>query len=221
MLYVLATPIGNLSDLSDRAKQLLTDTNLIIAENPLHSKKLVDHLQLSGKRFMQFAEHNEQSALPKIITELKNNDGLLLSDAGTPGISDPGFRLVREAIKEQIKVVPIPGPSAAITALCASGLPTDRFLFMGFVPKTEVKLVRELSKARELEATVVFYESPHRILKTLLYIAKNWPQAKTVVARELTKMHEEFVRGSAEEVLAVLNAKPSIKGEITVLVSFK
>lgn len=221
MLYILATPLGNLEDLSDRAKRILSEAGLIIAENPAYSKRLLDHLGIKDKKMVQFAEHNEQEALPKIIGQIRNTDAVLLSDAGTPGISDPGFRLVRQAVKEGVAVSPIPGPNAAISALCASGLPTDKFIFLGFVPKTEVKLTRELQSAKDIQATAVFYESPHRILKTISYIAKAWPEASVVIARELTKIHEEFIRGTAEEVLAELERRTSIKGEITVIISFK
>jgi 16S rRNA (cytidine1402-2'-O)-methyltransferase len=221
MLYILSSPIGNLSDLSDRAKQTLTDTNFIIAENPLYSKKLTDHLGLTGKRFIQFAEHNEQKNLPVILEALQKENAVIISDAGTPGISDPGFKLIREAIKLGIPVSPIPGPNAAITALCASGFPTDKFIFLGFVPKTEIKFTNEIQSAIDLEATIVFYESPHRINKTMGYIANTWPEAKVVIARELTKIHEEFIRGTAIEVSEKINSRQSIKGEITVLISFK
>ncbi len=221
MLYILSSPIGNLSDLSDRAKQIISETSLIIAENPLHSKKLTDHLGLSGKKFIQFAEHNEKIVLSKVLEALQKENAVLISDAGTPGISDPGFKLIREAIRLGVAVTPIPGPNAAITALCASGLPTDKFIFLGFVPKTEIKFTNEIESARSIEATIIFYESPHRIQKTIGYIANSWPEAKVVIARELTKLHEEFIRGTAIEVAEKLNARKVIKGEITVLVSFK
>jgi 16S rRNA (cytidine1402-2'-O)-methyltransferase len=221
MLYILSTPIGNLKDLTERGKEILLDINTIIAENPSHSRRLLDHLGAKGKTLIQFAEHNEQRMLPQIIEKLRTEDAVIISDAGTPGISDPGFKLIRATIKEGIAVTPIPGANAAISALCASGLPTDKFIFLGFVPKTEIKLTRELEKAKEIEATIVFYESPHRILKTAGFIAKTWPDANVVIARELTKMHEEFIRGKATEVQDVLAGKPSIKGEITVVLSFK
>jgi 16S rRNA (cytidine1402-2'-O)-methyltransferase len=218
MLYIVATPLGNLGDISERAKRTLAGVNLIIAENPAYTRKLVEG---AGKKYIQLADHNEATALPKILRELAQQDAVLVSDAGTPGISDPGFKLVREAIAAGIKVSPIPGPSAAIAALCAAGLPTDKFLFLGFVPKTEVKLVRELEGAEAAGATAVFYESPQRVVKSVGYIATKWPMAKVCVARELTKIHEEFVRGTATEVLKDLKSRASIKGEITVLVSFK
>jgi len=221
MLYVTATPLGNLDDTSERVKETFKKCDLVIAENPTHSKIILDHFDLGKKRFIQFAEYNESSILPKIISELKKTDAILVSDAGTPGISDPGFRIVRAAIAEGISVSPIPGPSAAISALSVSGLPTDKFIFFGFLPKTEIKLIKLLEEAKNIEATAVFYESPQRILKTLDYIVKHFPEAKMVIAREMTKLHEEFTRGSAEEVKKVFSTKTSIKGEITVVLSFK
>ena len=221
MLYITSTPIGNLSDTTIRAQEILKSVPLIIAENPNHTRILLNHFGITGKEVVQFAEHNEEKMLPVLIQRLKDTDAALVSDAGTPGISDPGFRLVREAIKEEVNVSPIPGANAAISALCASGLPTDKFIFLGFVPKTEIKLIRDLQKAKDIEATSVFYESPHRIIKTIGYIAKEWPGANIVVAREVTKLHEEFIRGTAQEVLETLNSKPSVKGEITVVLSFK
>lgn len=222
MLYIVATPLGNLGDLSDRAKEILKSVDFVISENPSYSLRLLQHIGGGAKvQQMQFADHNEQKMLPKILSELKTKNAALISDAGTPGISDPGFRLVRAAIQEGIEVSPIPGPSAAIAALSASGLPTDKFIFLGFVPKTEIKLLRELEKTKDIEATTVFYESPQRILKTIGFISKQWPGVNIVIARELTKIHEEFLRGTATEVLENLKSRPTIKGEITVIISHK
>lgn len=226
MLYIVATPIGNLSDLSSRAKEILSKCELVIAENPSHSRHLFDYFELPKKRFVQFAEHNEESAAARIVADIAKLDAAgkdiaLISDAGMPGISDPGFRIVRAALAQNIKVSPIPGASAAISAVAASGLPTDKFVFFGFLPKTEVKVVSQLKQAESIEATAVFYESPQRILKTLGFIAKHFPTAKVSVARELTKIHEEFVRGSAQQALDEFKKRASIKGEITVVVSFK
>ncbi len=251
MLYVVATPIGNLGDITLRAIETLKACDFIIAENPGYSKRLLEHIdslpssvisdsdpksssgsrissdssgmtpRLAKKQIIQFAEHNEQQILKDLTRKLNKEDGCLISDAGTPGISDPGFRLVRECIKENITVIPIPGANAATTALSASGLPTDRFLFLGFLQKTAAKTVEALQAAADAEATAIFYESPERILKTLSYISNAFPSSQVVVARELTKMHEEFIRGSSGEALQKLKEKPSIKGELTVLVSFK
>ena len=219
MLYVVATPIGNLSDITLRAIETLKNADFIIAENPSHTARLLLHFNIPKKQVIQFAEHNEQKVLLSIIEKLKTQSGAIVSDAGTPGISDPGFRLVRGCIENNIAVIPIPGPSAAITALSASGLPTDSFTFLGFVPKTEIKLIKEITKALEASSTVVFYESPHRIVKTLGYIAAAFPAAEIVLARELTKLHEEFIRGTPQEALNTLSQKATIKGEFVVLLS--
>ena len=252
MLYIVATPIGNLKDITLRAIETLKSCDFVIAENPSYSRRLlqfIDSLPViarsasdeaipedkgiatssdafglamtNQKELVQFAEHNEQQVVKNLTRRLQKENGCLITDAGTPGISDPGFRLVRECVKENILVVPIPGASAAITALCASGLPTDKFMFLGFLQKTASKTVSALQSASDAEATAVFYESPERIIKTLNYIANAFPASQVVVARELTKMHEEFLRGSPLDVIHMLNEKPSIKGELTVLISFK
>lgn len=221
MLYIVATPIGNLDDITLRALETLKAADFIIAENPSHTAKLLQHFDIPKKEMLQFAEHNEQRVLAAITSRLQSENGALVSDAGTPGISDPGFRLVRACREFGIDVTSIPGANAAITALSASGLPTDSFTFQGFLPKTEIKLVQEIAKGLEASSTIIFYESPQRITKTLGYIAKAFPSASIVLARELTKMHEEFLRGSAKEVLNKLDDKATIKGEFVVLLSLK
>jgi 16S rRNA (cytidine1402-2'-O)-methyltransferase len=221
MLYIVPTPLGNLGDISQRAKNALEACDFIIAENPLVTHKLLQLLDLPKKEVVQFADHNEQRVLKKYVERLKSQTACLVSDAGTPGISDPGFRIVRACRLEQIKVTALPGSSAAITALSGSGLPTDRFLFVGFLPKTEPKVKEIISLVGSSAATLVAYESPQRILKTLKYIEQSFPKLHLVVARELTKLHEEYLTGTPSEVLAILKTKPSIKGEITVLASFK
>ncbi|MCL5666446.1 MAG: 16S rRNA (cytidine(1402)-2'-O)-methyltransferase [Patescibacteria group bacterium] len=257
MLYVVATPIGNLKDITLRAIETLKACDFVIAENPGYSRRLLQHIantsviarpnaseaeaiypsdskiaspsgqsperlaMTSKKEIVQFAEFNEQQVVKELARRLIKENGCLITDAGTPGISDPGFRLVRECIKNNIEIVPIPGASAAITALSASGLPTDRFLFLGFLQKTAAKTLKALKDAEQAEATAIFYESPERIFKTMSYIANAFPSSQVVIARELTKLHEEFIRGSAGEVLEKLKERTSIKGEFTVLVSFK
>jgi 16S rRNA (cytidine1402-2'-O)-methyltransferase len=221
MLYVVATPIGNLKDITLRAIETLKACDFVIAENPLYSKRLLEHIGAWPKETVQFAEHNEQRVVKDLARRLAKVDACLITDAGTPGISDPGFRLVRECVKENIAVVPIPGASAVMTALSASGLPTDRFMFLGFLQKTAAKTLTALQAAADAEATAIFYESPERILKTLSYVANAFPTSQVVVARELTKMHEEFLRGNPADVLYQLKEKPSTKGEFTMLISFK
>lgn len=221
MLYVVATPIGNLKDITLRAIEILKDADFIIAENPSHTATLLRHYEIPKKEMLQFAEYNEERVLPNILDKLEQQNGALVSDAGTPGISDPGFRLVRACREQGISVTSIPGPSAVITALSGSGLPTDKFIFAGFLGKTEPKVLKALEEAKAVEATLVLYESPERIVKTVGYIEKSFPEATLVIARELTKIHEEFIRGTATEVLASLQSKPSIKGELVLLVSFK
>ncbi len=221
MLYVVATPIGNMGDITQRAVETLKSCDFIIAENPNYSKRLLEHIGAWPKDMAQFAEFNEQQVVKEMARRLENQDGCLITDAGTPGVSDPGFRLVRECIKESVPVVPIPGANAAIAALSASGLPTDRFMFLGFLQKTAAKTVQALQAAADAEATAIFYESPERILKTLSYISNAFPNSQVVAARELTKIHEEFIRGTPHAVMDQLKDRPSVKGEFTILVSFK
>lgn len=219
MLYIVATPIGNLADITLRAIETLKQSDFIIAENPKNSGKLLQHLGIK-KPFKQFADHNEQKVLATLILNLKSQNAALITDAGTPGISDPGFRLVRACVEAGIKVVPIPGPAAEVAALSASGLPTDRYLFLGFAPRTENKLIKAITLGQDTEATVIFYESPFRIVKSLEFIAKHYPDCKVAVARELTKIFEEFLRGTPQQVLEQLT-KDKQRGEFTVLISFK
>lgn len=221
MLYIVPTPLGNLEDISERAKNTLAACDFVIAENPATTHKLMQLLKLEKKEVVQFADHNETRVLDKYLQRLKTETAALVSDAGTPGISDPGFRLVRACRQEGIEVIAIPGPSAAITALSASGLPTDKFLFVGFFPKTEHKVLELVTESQTTESTLIAYESPQRIIKTLEYIEKGFPSCKTVIARELTKLHEEYLTGTPTEVIAQLKNKPSIKGEVTLLISCK
>jgi 16S rRNA (cytidine1402-2'-O)-methyltransferase len=221
MLSIVPTPLGNLKDITLRALEVLRATDFIIAENPSHTAKLLQLLELPKKPMVQFADHNEQKVLPTILERLKHEHGALVSDAGTPGISDPGFRLVRACRMEGVEIDSLPGPVAAITALAGSGLPTDKFLFCGFLPKTEPKLITLCTEAQNVGATLVTYESPQRITKTLQLFTKHFAHAQVVVAREISKAHQEYITGTSTEVLAKLAGKPTIKGEITLLISFK
>ena len=219
MLYVIATPIGNLNDITLRAIETLKQSDFVIAENPKNSGRLLQHFGIK-KPFQQFADHNEQRALPRLIEMLKTQTGALITDAGTPGVSDPGFRLVRACIDAGVKIVPIPGANAGLAALSVAGLPTDRFLFLGFAPRTETKLIKAIQLGEQTESTVIFYESPFRIVKSLGFIDKHFPDAHIVVGREITKVFEEFLRGSPREVLSELT-KENTKGEFTLLIAFK
>lgn len=221
MLYIVPTPIGNLEDITERAKQTLGVCDFIVCENPSQTAKLLQLLGLPKKQLIQLADFNEQKTVPQVIERLAKENACLVSDAGTPTISDPGFKLVRACREASIEVVSLPGANAVTTALAASGLPTDKFIFVGFLPKTEPKVNKLLEEAKSIEATFIAYESPQRISKTISFIEKSFPECKVVVAREISKMHEEYLIGSPAEVSEKLKAKPSIKGEIVLLISFK
>lgn len=221
MLYVVPTPLGNLNDMTNRARTALKECDFVIAENPGHTHKLLQLLQLPKKSVIQLADHNEQVIAGQLADRLMTETACLVSDAGTPTISDPGFRLVRACRKQGIGVVSLPGPNAAITALAGSGLPTDKFMFVGFLPKTEPKLVNILEESKKVEATLIAYESPQRILKTITAIGKHFPNVRICIARELTKIHEEYLTGHPAHILEILSSRQSIKGEITLLISFK
>jgi 16S rRNA (cytidine1402-2'-O)-methyltransferase len=216
MLYIVSTPIGNLKDITFRAIETLKEVDLIAAEDTRVTSILLNHYEIK-KPLTSFHSHSSDAKLDAIIARLKKNEKVaLVSDSGTPGISDPGYRLIRAALENGIRVVPIPGPSAVITALCASGLPTDKFLYLGFLP---VKKGRQtvFKRIAECENTVVFYESPHRLKKTLDQLkAVLEPGRQIAVAKELTKIHETFYRGTIEEVARTLPENP--KGEYVILV---
>ncbi len=218
MLFVVATPIGNLEDITFRAVRVLREATVIACEDTRQTRKLLDHYSISTP-MISYHEHNEAARTAELIERMQRGDKVaLVSDAGTPLISDPGFRLVSEARAAGIRVEPIPGPSAALTALSGSGLPTDSFRFCGFVPqkrKERLDLLRELSSD---VATLIFYEAPHRILETLVDIEEVMPRRPVVVGRELTKLHEEFLSGSASAIRQDLESRPAVKGEMTVLI---
>ena len=215
-LYIIATPIGNLADLTFRAKDILEQVDLIACEDTRHTGILLKHYEIK-KPTLSFHSHSGQAKVDKILDYLnQGSDVALVSDAGTPGISDPAYTLIQAALENQIQIIPIPGTSAVITALCASGLPTDKFLYLGFLP---VKKGRQtiFKKIAESEYTVVFYESPHRLIKTLTQLKEYLkPEAKISVAKELTKIHETFYRGTLDEILKQLPA--SIKGEYVIMI---
>ncbi|MDH5597283.1 MAG: 16S rRNA (cytidine(1402)-2'-O)-methyltransferase [Candidatus Peregrinibacteria bacterium] len=215
-LYIVATPIGHLGDLTFRAKEVLEQVDLVACEDTRHTGILLNHYGIKTAK-LSFHAHSGQAKVDKIMAYLEGDkDVALVSDAGTPGISDPGYVLVQAALQAEVQVVPIPGPSAVITALCASGLPTDKYLYLGFLP---VKKGRQtiFKKIAESEHTVVFYESPHRLVKTLGQLGEFLkPDTRVVVAKELTKVYENFYRGTLKEVLAALPEK--VKGEYVVMI---
>ena len=203
-LYVIGTPIGNLSDLTFRAKETFSSLNLIAAEDTRRTKKLLSHYKLETKTISYF-EHNSFARIPKLINHLNSGEDLaLVSDAGTPGISDPAYRLIRAAIDSNFLVQSIPGPSAFLTALVCSGLPTDRFIFEGFLPHKKGRKGK-LEKIKDIDATVIYYESPNRIKKTLNDILKYVGDRPAVICRELSKKFEEIFRGKVSELLNNFN----------------
>ncbi len=219
-LYIVATPIGNLEDITFRAVRVLGEVEAIACEDTRQTVKLLNRYDLR-KRLISYFHPREGRKIPEIIGLLKSGkDVALVSDAGTPGISDPGFPLIREALKEGIVVVPIPGPSAAAAALSAAGLPTHRFLFAGFPPPKKEGLRKLLLSLREEEATLVFYLPTRRMIEFLEAVLGGLGDRRIVIARELTKIHEEFIRGTAGDLLGNLANRP-LKGEATVLVEGK
>ncbi len=217
-LIVVPTPIGNLKDITLRALEVLKEVNYIACEDTRRTLILLNHYEIKGKKLIPYYEPKEEKQIPKILKILEKEDVALVSDAGMPAISDPGYRLIRRCIEEGIEVEVLPGPSAVITALVGSGLPTDRFLFAGFPPKKGTKgFFEELKKCED--TTLIFYESPHRILKTLKLMEEIFGKDTPVcVARELTKIHEEYIRGTLEEVIKELESREKIKGEIVILI---
>jgi 16S rRNA (cytidine1402-2'-O)-methyltransferase len=217
-LYIVATPIGNRDDITIRALNILEKADLIAAEDTRHTGRFLSHHNIKGN-LVSYHEHNEKKRTPGLIKKLKEGLSVaLVSNAGTPSVSDPGYCLIKEAIASHIKVIPIPGVSAAITALCAAGLPTDSFVFIGFLPKTKNKHLKLLRELANEQRTMIFYESPKRILKLLDEIKLIIGDRDCVLCREMTKLHEEFIRGSMSEMLQNLKARSAIKGEFTLLV---
>jgi len=218
LLYVVATPIGNLEDITYRAVRVLGEADLIACEDTRQTRKLLDHYHIR-KPTISYHDHNEAERTEDLAARLRGGTVIaLVSDAGMPLVSDPGYRLVRAAIECGVAVQAIPGASATITALAASGLPTDSFRFGGFLPHKPGQRAKLLEQLAEEHATLIFYEAPHRILEALEAIEGALGPRPVVVARELTKIHEEFLRGTAAEIRAQLEARDSIKGEITLLI---
>ncbi|MCM0592157.1 MAG: 16S rRNA (cytidine(1402)-2'-O)-methyltransferase [Gloeotrichia echinulata IR180] len=218
-LYIVATPIGNLEDITLRAVRILQTVDLIAAEDTRHTGKLLQHLQVKTPQ-VSYHEHNRTSRIPELLNHLQNGQAIaLVSDAGMPAISDPGYELVKACIENGITVVPIPGASAAITALSASGLPTDKFVFEGFLPPKGQQRRTQLEFLQTEARTIIFYESPHRLRDTLQDLAEVWGGDRQIVlARELTKLYEEFWRGTITEAIAYYNQREP-QGEYTLVVA--
>ncbi|ACC80945.1 16S rRNA (cytidine(1402)-2'-O)-methyltransferase [Nostoc punctiforme] len=218
-LYVVGTPIGNLEDITFRAVRILQTVDIIAAEDTRHTGKLLQHFQVKTPQ-VSYHEHNRTSRIPELLEHLINNKAIaLVSDAGMPGISDPGYELVKACIEAGISVVPIPGASAAITALSASGLPTDRFVFEGFLPAKTQQRQEHLESLQTESRTLIFYESPHRLRDTLQDLAQVWGSDRQIVlGRELTKLYEEFWRGTIAEAIAHYSQREP-QGEYTLVVA--
>jgi 16S rRNA (cytidine1402-2'-O)-methyltransferase len=219
VLYVVATPIGNREDITLRALKTLRDVDLVVAEDTRKSGKFLSHHRIKN-RLVSYHEHNEKRRTPELLAKLLDGTTIaLVSNAGTPGVSDPGYRLVAAAIENKISVIPVPGPSAATTAMSASGLPTDSFVFIGFSPKKKGKRLKFITELAAEPRALIFYESPKRVLAFLEEVVSHIGDRPAVLAREMTKLHEEFIRGRVSEILETMKARPAIKGECTLLVA--
>ena len=214
-LYIVATPIGNLEDITLRAINVLRSVDLIAAEDTRHTLKLLNHLEIS-KPLISYHRHNEELRVDLLIEKLKEGQNVaLVCDAGTPGICDPGEEIVRKCIEEEIEIIPIPGACAIINALVCSGLDTKEFIFIGFLPLNKKSRKNKLEEIKNAKKTIIFYEAPHKLKTTLLDLKEVIGKRKIVLARELTKIHEEFIRGDIDCILSKVD---NIKGEMVILV---
>ena len=218
-LYVVATPIGHRDDITLRALNIMGQVDLIAAEDTRKTRRLLERHGIKAS-FISYHEHNERERTPQILTKLQAGTSIaLVSNAGTPTVSDPGYRLIKSAAANAVTIVPVPGVSAAATALSVAGLPTDAFTFAGFLPKKKGKRLRQLDQLAQEPRTLIFYESPKRILALLKEIISTMGNRNGMLGREMTKLHEEFIRGRLSEIRANLEVRPEIKGEITLLVT--
>jgi 16S rRNA (cytidine1402-2'-O)-methyltransferase len=218
ILYLVATPIGNLEDISLRALRILKEVDLIACEDTRHTAKLLTHYGISTSR-ESYHQFNEESRAPRLIQMLRDGKSIaLVSDSGTPLVSDPGYALVSSCRKEGIQVIPIPGPSAAIAALVGSGLPAESFFFAGFLPSRGSLRKRRLEELATLPTTLILYEAPHRILDSLEDMVAILGARRASIAREITKVHEELLHGTLPELLELLHERPRIRGEITLVI---
>ncbi|HEV2904459.1 MAG TPA: 16S rRNA (cytidine(1402)-2'-O)-methyltransferase [Pyrinomonadaceae bacterium] len=218
-LFIVATPIGNLEDITQRGLRVLREVDLIACEDTRHTRKLLNHFGID-KKTISYHEHNERERAEELCELLASGKNVaLVSDAGTPLINDPGYRIVAAAIERDISVVPVPGPVAFIAALAASGLPTDEFFFGGFLPARANARRAKLEELRSIPATLAFYEAPHRIAAALKDASEVLGNRRAVVARELTKLHEEFVRGTLNELVQQFSKAGAARGEMVLLIS--
>ena len=216
-LYLVATPIGNLQDITLRAIETLRTVDVIACEDTRHTRKLLNHFRISNKT-ISYHEHNEQERAEELVDCMMRGESVaIVSDAGTPGIADPGFRIVQRAIESGLNVVPIPGPAAFVTAAVASGLATDSIFFGGFLPSKKGERRKRLEEIRDIPATLIFYEAPHRLAKSLADCADVLGDRQAAAARELTKIHEEFARGTLSD-LAARFAGQTVKGEVVIVI---
>ncbi len=216
-LYIVSTPIGNLEDITLRAIRVLKEVDLIAAEDTRHTKHLLDRYEITTQ-LTSYHDHNKEEKAPVLVARLLEGKNVaLVSDAGTPGISDPGYFLINLSVDQKVPVVPIPGATAAIAALSVSGLPTDSFVFEGFLPAKHGARLKRLQKLTGEERTIIFYEAPHKIMKTIEDMIEVMGERRAVITRELTKIHEETIRGTLPEILRHLQ-EGSIKGEFTIIV---
>lgn len=216
-LFVVSTPIGNLEDITLRALNVLKEVDVIAAEDTRHVRKLLNHYGIAN-RVVSYYQNREQAKALKLLKLISSGNCVaLVSDAGTPGISDPGLVLIKEAVASEVEVIPIPGVSSPIAALSVAGLATGRFVFEGFLPRKKGKRLKRFTVLAEDERTIVFFESPHRILNTLRELSEIFQGRQIVVAREITKIFEEFLRGAIPDVLEKLSERDKVKGEFTVI----
>ena len=214
-LYLVATPIGNLDDITYRAVKVLSDVDVIAAEDTRHSLKLLNHLNIS-KPMISYHRHNEEIRVEGLIKELKEGKKLaVVSDAGTPGICDPGEIIIKKCIEENIKVVPIPGACAMINALIVSGIDTDEFIFIGFLPLNKKNRKNKLEEIKNSNKTIILYEAPHKLKNTLNDLKDILENREIVIAREITKIHEEYIRGTADDILKIVD---NLKGEMIIVI---
>ncbi|MFL6286272.1 MAG: 16S rRNA (cytidine(1402)-2'-O)-methyltransferase [Pyrinomonadaceae bacterium] len=217
-LYLVATPIGNLEDVTRRALRVLAEADVVACEDTRHTRRLLEHFGIRA-RTVSYHEHNERERGEELARMIEEGASVaLVSDAGTPGINDPGYRVVRACVERDLRVVPVPGPSAFVAALIASGLPTDEFYFGGFLPARAHARRQRLSTVRGLRATLVFYETPHRIAQALADAREVLGEREAVVARELTKLHEEIARGRLSELAARFTDEASARGEMVLVI---